>query len=94
MSNSYFCYNPTGCGNQEQFYGCADVAIGNSDVTVGATSSDVQVPAGDFDERQWPTFKDPCTCALTSAASDVAYSVFCHVIVLFSAVLGYDRFNI
>ncbi|WAR15625.1 hypothetical protein MAR_005730 [Mya arenaria] len=51
-----------GCGQQEQFYGCSDIAIGKPSVKTGMTSPDVEVPAGDFDERLWRTFNDTCAC--------------------------------
>lgn len=43
-----------GCGPQEQFYGCADVAIGHDDVALGqANVVPVIVPDGDVDERTY-----------------------------------------
>lgn len=60
-----------GCGPQEQFYACADVAIGARDVTIGVTNHPVTIPAGDVDERlDWEktdTFDSigQCVCETT-----------------------------
>lgn len=39
-----------GCGPQEQFYACADIAIGSLGVTPGVQDQPVDVPAGDDNE--------------------------------------------
>lgn len=65
-----------GCGAQEQFYACADVAIGHDDVEVGSQDETVQTPAGDVDETKWveeaqtytPGGECNCPCAKNSAA--------------------------
>ena len=43
-----------GCGPQEQFYGCSDIAIGHSEVKLGPKKiNNAQVPVGDVDEKNW-----------------------------------------
>ena len=63
-----------GCGPQEQFYGCADIAIGHDDVAMGKPNEvPVTIPDGDVDERTWDggeteEQKDDCDCKCSSAA--------------------------
>lgn len=71
-----------GCGKQEQFYGCADIAIGVADVEVATSNATVVIPDGDVDEREEVkkaneydhTGACACKCDLTSIADNVVAS--------------------
>ncbi|XP_045162968.2 uncharacterized protein LOC123527523 isoform X2 [Mercenaria mercenaria] len=80
-----------GCGPQEQFYGCADIAIGADDIEIPAPNGDVVVPDGDVDEREEIDKTDEynsngecmCKCALTSGAMNISIisGTLCWIIV-------------
>lgn len=67
----------SGCGPQEQFYGCADIAIGYDDVVVPEATKPVELPEGDVDERDWSsdTQTDTCNCPCKSGAKHLQMSV-------------------
>ncbi|KAH3799741.1 uncharacterized protein LOC127836919 isoform X1 [Dreissena polymorpha] len=83
-----------GCGPQEQFYGCSDIAIGASDVTTGQVSPNVPVvvPEGDVDDRKWQDLvgKSDCVCPQTSQTSrpqSGPLAPICFVLTLFIRLL-------
>lgn len=61
-----------GCGPQEQFYGCSDIAVGHSDVQIAQqTGPAPAIPDGDVDENKWEDTMEKeqnkqqqvCTCS-------------------------------
>lgn len=88
----FFCtFVLVGCGKQEQFYGCADIAIGVADVEVAISNKTVVIPDGDVDERKEVetaneydhTGACACKCDLTSVADNMAASPTVYLFVYF-----------
>ena len=79
-----------GCGAQEQFQACADVAIGDGNVVMGEMTQTVEVPAGDVDEREWEEMaaNDPCACQQIDSASGVKMSAITVLFVLMLALFS------
>lgn len=72
-----------GCGPQEQFYGCADIAVGYSDVVVGESSEPVSVPQGDTDVRKWDEMPEQCACTCPQTSGGNTYrGTFLHMFLL------------
>lgn len=84
-----------GCGPQEQFYGCADIAIGHDDVIVGNSDLPVTLPKGDVDVKEAMANADTysangqCNCTCTSSAPAPSGFSFELLMFVFISVMKY-----